>query len=478
MKRTVLCSFAIALTITAGAFSDKNPVLSVEGGQVQGIQAETPGVYIYRGIPFAAAPTGDLRWKDPQPVTPWEGVKVADEFCNACMQAAHHEGEFYQKEFFDEGDAPYSEDCLFLNIWTPAPGKTNEDLPVAVWIHGGGFVAGWGFEKEMDGEAWAERGVVLVTINYRLGIFGFLAHPELSAESPHNTSGNYGILDQIAALNWVKNNIAQFGGDPDNIMIFGQSAGAMSVKTLVVSPLAGPLISKAVIMSGGGISENPPLGGNALETAAQNGKKVMDWAGYKTLKEMRAASAEEVFPLGWNYAAETGQKVSFSPIIDGYVSEESFSSAVMANRVPDVPYMIGSVMDDIPFLASEESLGAFCLEREKAGNKAYAYQFARAVPGDDAGAYHSSELWYIFHTLDRAWRPFTAEDKVLSNVMIDAWTNFAKYGDPNGPDGGEWAPYTAQSPEYMVFKLDSAGREDSSMGQPVPSSRPENFGGR
>jgi len=476
MKKTTFIAFASTLAMFSCA--DKNPVLTIEGGQIQGVQTETPGVYVYRGIPYAAAPTGDLRWKEPQPVTPWEGVRVADEFCNACMQAAHHEGEFYQKEFFDEGDAPYSEDCLFLNIWTPAPGKVNKKLPVAMWIHGGGYVAGWGFEKEMDGEAWAERDVVLVTINYRLGIFGFLAHPELTAESPHNTSGNYGILDQIAALNWIKDNIAQFGGDPGKIMIFGQSAGAGSVQTLVASPLAKSLVNNAIIMSGGGLSERPMMGGGDLEDAAQMGKAIMDWAGYDTLKKMRAASAQDVFELIGNYTAEKGQRVGFSPIIDGYVSNESFSSAVRANRVADVPYMIGSVMDDIPFLGSSESIGAFCIAREKAGNKAYAYQFARALPGDDAGAYHSSELWYIFNTLDRAWRPFTEEDKVLSNVMIDAWTNFAIYSDPNGAQGGKWTPYTAQSQEYMIFKLDSTGREASSMGQPVPSSRPMNFGNR
>jgi len=476
MKKTTF--IALVSTLVMFSCADKNPVLTIEGGQIQGVQLETQGVYVYRGIPYAAAPTGDLRWKEPQPVTPWEGVMVADTFCNACMQAAHHEGEFYQKEFFDEGDAPYSEDCLFLNIWTPAPGRVNKKLPVAMWIHGGGYVAGWGFEKEMDGEAWAERDVVLVTINYRLGIFGFLAHPELTAESPHHTSGNYGILDQIAALNWIKDNIAQFGGDPANIMIFGQSAGAGSVQTLVSSPLAKPLISNAIIMSGGGVSERPMMGGGDLEDAAQRGKTIMDWVGYDTLKKMRAASTKDVFELAGTYAAETGQRVGFSPIIDGYVSEESFSSAVLANRVADVPYMIGSVMDDIPFLASPESIAAFCIARDKTGNKAYAYQFARALPGDDAGAYHSSELWYVFHTLDRAWRPFNEEDQVLSNVMIDAWTNFARYSDPNGAQGGEWTPYTSQAQEYMIFKLDSAGMEASSMGQPVPSSRPVNFGGR
>lgn len=471
MKKTTLLTIGIGFALGMAGCTDTNPVLTIEGGLVQGIRTETPGVFVYRGIPYAASPTGDFRWKEPQPVTPWQGMKVADTFCNACMQAAHQEGEFYQKEFFDEGDAPFSEDCLFLNIWTPAPGEINKKLPVAMWIHGGGFSAGWGFEKEMDGEAWAERDVVLVTINYRLGIFGFLAHPALTDESPYHTSGNYGLLDQIAALNWIRNNIAQFGGDPDNIMIFGQSAGAICVQALVASPLAKPLVSKAVIMSGGGIWDRPARGGNDPETVAKRGKEIMEWAGFDTLDKMRAASAEDIFSIAGNYAAATGGRVSFAPVIDGYVSEESFSSAVRANHVADVPYMIGSVMGDRPMLGSSESIGAFCVEREKAGNMAYAYQFARPLPGDDAGAYHSGELWYIFQTLDRAWRPFTEEDKVLSNVMTDAWTNFASYGDPNGKNGGEWTPYTVQSPEYMIFKFDSAGREASSMGQPMPPPR-------
>lgn len=476
MKKLSLFMSTLVVVIVMTACTDKNPVLTVEGGQIQGVKVEKTGVFVYRGVPYAAPPVGVLRWREPQPVVPWQGVKQADRFGNACMQGAHQKGDFYTKEFFDEGDAPYSEDCLYLNVWTSAPGEKDRKLPVAMWVHGGGFSAGWGFEKEMDGEAWAERNVVLVTINYRLGIFGFLAHPELSAESIHNSSGNYGILDQIAALKWIKNNITEFGGDPDNILIFGQSAGAMSVQKLVASPLAKSMVAKAVIMSGGGISDNPMLTGPTLGTAEQIGKELMDWSGYNTLEKMRTASAEELNAIVGKYSQATKKWVMLSPNIDGYVNEESFSDAVRENKVADVPYMIGSVRDDIPLLAAEEEIENFCFERKKSNKKCFAYQFARPLPGDDAGAYHSSELWYIFNTLDKAWRPFTQGDKDLSKVMIDCWTNFAKDGDPSGTKQGWWKPFSMQNQDYMIFRLNAEGDEASEMGQPIPSPKPMNFG--
>ena len=245
MKRITL--LAVTAVVMA-ACSGKNPVLTVEGGKVQGVPTETPGVTVYKGIPYAAPPVGELRWKEPQPVVPWEGVLVADSFGHPAVQNPHTPGG-YTPEFFFDGDPEFSEDCLYLNIWTPAAGKPGKKLPVTLWIHGGGYVAGWGSEPEMDGEEWARHGGVLVTFNYRLGIFGFLTHPALSAESPHGVSGNYGMLDQIAALKWVKANIAQFGGDPDQVTIMGQSAGAMSVQTLVTSPLSKDLVSGAIIQS-------------------------------------------------------------------------------------------------------------------------------------------------------------------------------------------------------------------------------------
>ncbi len=476
MKKSILLSlfsiasfFLVSCNGNDTATEKINSILEIDGGKIQGVDSETAGVTVFRGIPYAAAPVGELRWKAPQAVKPWDGIKIADRFGNAAYQATHVEGDFYQKEFFWEGDAPYSEDCLFLNVWTPAPGQVDVKLPVAMWIHGGAYTSGWGFEPEMDGEAWAERGVVLVTINYRLGIFGFLAHPELSAENPNQVSGNYGTLDQIAALKWVANNISQFGGDPENIMIFGQSAGAASIQTLVTSPLSKDIPTKAIIQSGGGISDRPLMGNTALADAETRGQDLMDWAGYTSLEQMRSASTEDIYNLVQRYSQEKQQYLGFSPVIDGYVLPQSFSAAALDGKISDVPYMIGSTMDDIGGLSGGDAIARFCTSREDLRGVAYAYQFARPLPGDDAGAFHSSELWYTFHTLGRSWRPFTYGDFALSNVMVDAWTNFAKYADPNGNDAGAWTTFTKENPSYMIFKLDG-DTEASEMGQPLESS--------
>lgn len=479
MKRftTILASVLVLVGCSSVV---ENPILEIDGGKVQGVATETPGVTVYRGIPYAAAPVGENRWKDPQPVTPWEGVMIADTWGNPAIQEKHTPENTYTSEFFFEGDPEYSEDCLQLNVWTPAPGKTDAKLPVAFWIHGGAYTSGWGFEREMDGEAWAERGVVLVTINYRLGIFGFLAHPLLSQESAHGVSGNYGILDQIAALKWVTKNIEQFGGDPDNIMIFGQSAGAGSVQNLVTSPLTGNMIKKAVIMSGGGVSDRPILGASADNSELiANAKTIFDWAGYDTLEKMREASAEDIYTVVSRYAEQNGKslRITSGPIIDNYVNSESFNSAALEGRIKNIPYMMGSVMDDLGPLGN--GVDAFCLLREKAGIPAYAYQFARPLPDTDPathamkGAFHSSELWYIFHTLKNSDRPFVDADDALSLQMVDAWTNFAKTGNPNGTGEQVWTPFTENNTNYMVFKLnDNCTEVSSAMGERIPSSLP------
>ena len=209
------------ITLMGCSSDNLSPILDIEGGQVQGVTTEINGVYAFKGIPYAAPPIGELRWKEPQPVVKWDGVKIADKFGHPGYQAVHYP-EGYAKEWGYGDEAPYSEDCLYLNVWTKAPGDVDEKLPVALWIHGGGYREGWGSEPEFDGQEWADKGVVLVSINYRLGIFGFMPYKELSEESPNHVSGNYGILDQIQSLRWIRNNIAQFGGDTDNVTIFGQ----------------------------------------------------------------------------------------------------------------------------------------------------------------------------------------------------------------------------------------------------------------
>ena len=468
--------FAAALTAVAlVCCSPANPVLEIEGGKVQGVESSVKGVYIYKGIPFAAPPVGDLRWKEPQPVVPWEGVKVADTFGPGAMQVKHDSSNPWTSEFYWE-DPEFSEDCLYLNVWTPAPGKADKKLPVAMWIHGGAYTGGWGYEPEFDGKVWADKGVVLVTVNYRLGIFGFLNHPFLAEESPNHVSGNYGILDQVAALKWVHANIAAFGGDPDNITILGQSAGAGSVKTLVSSPLTGDLIKKAIIQSGGGVNIRPEgapaqPAGSMMDFAGNAWKAVFDWAGYDTLEKMRAASTEDIFTLAARYAAETGTRLPLGtrPVVDGYLSTESFDDAALEGRIKDIPYMIGYTRDDMG--NPEEGIRRFCDLRNAAGKPVYAYQFAHALPDDEAGshdmkgAFHSSELWYMFKSLDRGDRPFTQADWDLAEHVVSCWTNFAKTGDP----GLGWKPYTPDAPDFMVFDLSEDGSKDASaMGAPLP----------
>lgn len=485
MKKLLFLFFALFLF----SCEQPNPVLTIEGGKVQGVKAESGGVYVYRGIPFAAPPIRELRWKAPQPVIPWEGVRIADTFGHPCFQAAHYPGG-YTTEWGYGDESAYSEDCLYLNVWTKAPGQTGKKLPVALWIFGGGLREGWGSEPEFDGEAWAGKDVVLVTFNYRLGVFGFLTHPQLAAESPEHVSGNYGILDQIEALKWVKNNIEQFGGDPQNVTIFGQSAGGRSVKTLCASPLTKGLFNKAIIMSASGLILPEPATATApsamssymrafapltLEESSQQTKQVMDWAGLTDLEKMRAASTEVVFALGSIYQSVTGNRTwmssgLISPVVDGYVLEEDFDHAAVNNNLANVPYMIGFTLNDMGNMAP--GIADFCLNREAAGNKAYAYQFARPLPTDGRenvlkGAFHSSDLWYVFQSFKNSWRPWTEGDWALSEVMLTAWSNFAKYGDPNGQQGGEWTPCTGDNPQFMVFKLDENGVENSEMGNPL-----------
>jgi para-nitrobenzyl esterase len=466
-----------------------NPVLKIEGGQVQGVKAEIEGVYVYRGIPYAAPPIKNLRWKAPQPVVPWQGVKIADKFGHPGYQAVHYPGG-YTTEWGYGDESPYSEDCLYLNVWTKAPGEVSKKLPVALWIHGGGYREGWGSEPEFDGQEWGNKDVVLVSINYRLGVFGFLTYPELSKESPNHVSGNYGILDQIESLKWIKKNIAQFGGDPDNVTIFGQSAGAGSVKTLCESPLARGLFKKAVIMSGGGITTTPPTPPAGAPTAAPAGpgggfgvpmtleqselatKEIMDWAGLTSLEKMRAASTETIYTIGSLYTAATGKRtrMTASPIVDGYVSIQTFDAAAVDNKLAQIPYMIGYTLNDMGSMAP--GIADFCLNREKFGGKAFAYEFARPLPTDGRadvlkGAFHSSDLWFVFKSLKHCWRPWAAGDWNLSELMLTSWSNFVKYGDPNGKSAGKWAPYTKGNPKFMLFKLDASDKENSAMGDPI-----------
>ena len=363
------------------ACTAKLPVVKVEGGLLQGVPSEDPSVIVFKGIPYGAPPVGELRLQPPQDVIPWEGVQECSAFSAIAPQPGNAPGTFYGEEFYWMPQPEQSEDCLYLNVWAPARtvGKTSAALPVAMWIHGGAFVNGYGFEVSMDGDKWAQKDVILVTINYRLG---------------ENAAGNLNILDQIKALEWINKNIAQFGGDPSNVTIFGQSAGGMSVRTLLISPLAKGLFAKAIIQSGGGMGLD-----------------------------------------------QLGSILTSAPQVDGSVVPEPFDQAVMDGTIADIPIMTGYNSDDLPFF-KEETVGAFCALRDSLGTApVYEYEFTRDLPGEDKdvpdnlpGAFHSAELWYVFGTLGRSWRPFTEEDYALSEEMVSAWTDFCKKGSPGWPE--------------------------------------------
>ncbi|MCR5077333.1 MAG: carboxylesterase family protein [Prevotella sp.] len=441
-----LLPFLLLVPLTLPA---QSPVLNITGGRIQGVASGAQGITVYKGIPYAAPPVGELRWKRPQPVKPWKGVRRADTFGNISWQGGQQPGSFYWREFYQNEHTTMSEDCLYLNVWAPsaALGKPGSQLPVVMWVHGGAYMNGYGNEITMNGDAWARRGVILVTINYRLGLLGFLCHPALSAENGEGISGNYGTFDQVAALQWVHDNIAQFGGNPDNITVMGQSAGAASVKNLVISPLSRGLVRHAIIQSGGGIGKFID-DGRTPAAADEAGKALMDKAGYTTLSQMRAARPADILKLmAWGNA---------QPHTDGVVLTESFDEAVLSGTAADVDYLIGSTLDDI--MPMSKQIDAFCYARDSIStHPTYQYLFARKLPGSKDGAFHSSELWYMFGTLRRSWRPFTAEDEALSNRMLDCWTNFAKYGNPNGNPAESiketWHAFTRQNPYVEVLNV-------------------------
>lgn len=425
---------------------------------------ETLSYAVFRGVPYARPPVGDLRWKRPEPPKAWEGIRQAVVFQNRAVQNQKGKA-FYQKEFYADPEflPPMSEDCLYLNIWTPVKKKAEDGAyPVAVWIHGGAFLGGYGSEIEFDGAEFAKRGIILVTINYRLGPLGFLALPQLALEDPAQTTGNYGILDQIAALRWVKENIASFGGDPDRVTVFGQSAGAVSVQTLCNSPLGRGLFARAIMQSGGGMS-NGLARDLHREEAYRIGEMLMRSCRCDRLSQMRELPAEVLCKKTQAVIGKI-KGLPFSPMCDEYVLPGTYDENIRAGRIADTPYLLGSNANDI--LVRRRAVGRpggklyqgcidWALAREETSEqKTYIYYFNRALPGDRAGAFHSAELWYVFGTLARSWRPFEEWDYEISDAMICAWCNFIKYGDPNGREGcgsGDWKPYRREDPFIRDF---------------------------
>lgn len=461
---------------------DVNSV-KVQSGVISGKASDDQSVKIFMGVPFAAPPIGELRWKAPQPVVPWEGVRACVTPPASAMQAPPKPYMCWSKEFMAP-ESPLSEDCLYLNVWTTA--KTVQDkLPVMVWIHGGAFTGGSGTVPLYNGEAMSRKGVVFVTINYRLGIFGFLAHPELSAESDLKTSGNYGILDQIAALKWVKESISAFGGDPNNVTIAGQSAGSFSVNMLVVSPMAKGLFHKAIAQSGGMFGKELMLG-QTLEAAEDVGKKLTEKMKVASIADLRAIPADSLLkipgrfglvvdhvvipPVYETFAAGKQNDVS---LITGWNSDDGVSFGPPAkaaqfqeNAKKQYGEKAESFLKLFPAKTDEEAgksqkLGTQLffgwnnyawarLQSTKGTGKAYLYYFKRVPPGEpNYGAFHSAEFGYALHTLKFWDRPFTDVDFKLEEAMSSYWVNFAKTGDPNGEGLPVWPAFNDNNPEII-----------------------------
>lgn len=434
-------------------------------GQIEGLKCD--GYTVFKGIPYAKPPIGDLRWRAPQEPESWDGVYEAKTFSSKSMQEEHPDA-FYDKEFYckEEFRVSASEDSLYLNIWTPAK-DAEEKLPVVFWVHGGAFMGGYGSEMEFDGEAYCKKGVILVTINYRLNIFGFLAHPWFVEENAYHVAGNYGILDQIAALKWVHQNISNFGGDAGNITIMGQSAGAMSVQTLICSPLTGGMISKAIMQSGGGY-DNGMNDRMNLDEALSYGETFVNFTGAKSVEELRSKTPAELYAALGPFMGEmmkNGKGLVLKPNVDGYVLERYYDELIENGAVKNIPYMLGSNKNDIFVDKKDADAGIrsklyngcvdFSHKLEKAGlGASYVYFFKRELPGDDAGAFHSAELWYTFGTLNRCWRPVTEGDYALSKSMVEYWTNFARTGNPNSNGDTPWKQCTQDDAFVMEFDVE------------------------
>jgi len=412
-------------------------IVNTPCGELRGAKSRTEGVIAYKGIRYATAG----RFEYPREVTQWDGVYDATRYGTCCYQprSFFNEAEmpkkvFYYTEFRKGETFEYGEDCLFLNVFTPEQG--GENLPVIVYIHGGGFTGGCGHEKHFNVPLWPLKGVIGVTINYRLGPLGFAVLPELKEEA--GKTGNYGLYDQLAAIKWVKRNIAAFGGDPDNITIMGQSAGAMSVQQHCLSPLSKGLFHKAVMCSGGGI--NKVLSAAAPDKHYDFWHLVMEKCGAENLEQFRKVPADVLFRV-WQENREPGRRAC-APCIDGELVVGVGHEMLEAGKQHPIPYMIGTTGCDMmpPILYSMAK--EWCKKQTK---PSYLWFFDRNLPGDQKGSWHSSDLWYWFGTLDNCWRPFTEKDKALSEEMVSRLCAFAKNSVPDAegyikwPVGGEKA---------------------------------------
>jgi para-nitrobenzyl esterase len=449
-------------------------------GTVEGARLDSTGVRSFKGIPYAAPPVGEWRWRAPRPVARWRGIRNTQRFGAACIQRVAGSRLPWSSEFMVQEEI--SEDCLFLNIWTAA-NSSHEKRPVLVYIHGGGYQEGSGAVDVYNGSHLAHRGLVVVTINYRLGIFGFLAHPELSAESKSKSSGNYGMLDQIEALRWVQRNIAAFGGDPARVTIAGQSAGASSVHNLIASPLAKGLFQRAIAQSGSSVSGlvTPPL-----VEAEKAGQAFAKGKGAATLGDLRAMTPEQLM-------SGAAPPLRLVPIVDGWALPEDALAAVTTGRHQDLPVLTGLNADEASSQPTYGRLSAVDFKKQaadrygtraaefqrlypattdaeaavaqkeasrdrnrvsmhlwatrRAGTSrtpAWTYYFTRAIPWPpfpQYGAFHTGEVPYVFGTTDRLDRPWQPMDRDVSTLMMGYWVNFVTSGNPNGPGLTNWPAF-------------------------------------
>lgn len=432
-------------------------IVVTKQGKLQGKVMD--GYTVFYGVPFAKPPIGELRFRLPQPPENYDGVRDASFLRERPWQPAQPLNTPCGKEFYFDPKylPPMSENCLFVHIWTPAQ-TPEERLPVTVWIHGGAFSKGFGTEVEFDGEGFCRRGVILVTVEYRLGPLGFLCYPDLDNE--RGIQGNYGIWDQIAALHWVQDNIEAFGGDPKRITIMGQSAGAISVQILVLSGLIKKIVSGAIMQSGGGYP-HPFYKGISKPQAEKNGILLAKLCGVNSLQNLKKIPAKQLTEAAEQLRVESGNLL-FSPIIDGQILSDSLDHLVESGNICRIPYLLGSNANDIGKNNSgENSLHCAAvgwgIQCNKLGKiPSYVYRFDRIPPGNDTetyqGAYHSAELWYVFETLSRSWRPFSESDHLLSSKMADYWCQFIKTGNPNGKGMREWHPCLSEK-DVMIFDV-------------------------
>jgi para-nitrobenzyl esterase len=503
-----LIVLALAMLLSPAAAQDE---VKTESGIVSGTLNADRTVRMFQGIPFAAPPVGDLRWKPPQPPLSWQGIRSADKFGPACMQTDVY-GDIHFR------DVQPSEDCLNLTIWLAAhPAQTK--LPVIVWFYGGGFLAGGNSETRYDGENLAKKDVIIVSPNYRLGVFGFFSHPELTKESEHHASGNYGLLDQVAALHWVLRNISAFGGDPHNITIAGESAGSLSVSALMASPLSKDLFQKAIGESGAFFPSQPAhnMRLEPLAETEQLGVKFAESVGATSLAQLRAMPANDVLQA----AAKMNRGFVFQPNIDGYFlpadvrsiyekgaqshipvlagwnADENKTSILLApqrptakrfaeealarfgNEAPEFLKLYPAATNQEALLSAEALAGddfiAFStwkwtdIQAKTGDAPVYQYRFDQnpavkpgamidSLPASEAGARHACEIQYVFETLKfEEGVPWTAADFKVSEEMASYWTNFAKTGNPNGDDLPKWPPYASQD-GYQVMHLTGEGQ--------------------